>query len=64
MLITALVQPVVKVRGVLPDVVTLMLGLPGLPNVKTVVPTELTRTLLTITGRGKVIVPCGPALVM
>ena len=48
----------------LPAVVTFTSGLPELPNVKTVVPVELTRTLLMITGRGKMIVLTGPALVM
>ena len=62
-LVTGFAQPVVSVWGLLPEVVTLTSGLPELLKVKTLLPAELTRTLLTITGIGKRIVPCGPPLV-
>jgi hypothetical protein len=63
-LVTAFVQFVVRICGLLPDVVRVTSGLPELLKVKTLLPTELTLTLLTITGRGKTIVPCGPPLAM
>ena len=59
-LVTGVVQPVVSVCGVLPEVVRLTLGLPGLIKVYVVLLLELTRMLLTRTGRGKVMVPCDP----
>jgi hypothetical protein len=63
-LVTGFVQPVVSVWGLLPEVVRLASGLPVLLNVKMLLPAELTRMLLTITGTGKTIVPCEPPLTM
>ena len=57
-LVTGLIQPVVRVWGVLFDVVTLASGFPILTSVITFLVPELTRMLLIITGRGKMIVPC------
>ena len=61
-LVTAVVQPVVSVCGLLLEVVKLTFGLPGLISVYVLLLLELTRILRTRTGRGKVIVPCAPPL--
>jgi hypothetical protein len=44
----------------LPEVVKTTSGLPGLINLKVFDPAELTRTLVTLTGRGNAIVPSEP----
>ena len=62
--VMALAQFVVSVLGVLPVVVTLTSGLPGLDRVSTFEPVELARMLVTTTGAGKVIVPTGPPFVI
>ena len=60
--VIGVVQFVVNVLGVLPDVVTLTSGLPGLLSVNVFEPPELATTLCTTTGTGKVIVPTEPLL--
>ena len=61
---TGFAQFVTNVLGVLPVVVTLTSGVPGLDKVSTFEPIELARMLVTTTGEGKVIVPTGPPLVI
>jgi len=63
-LVVGFIQPVVRVFGLLPEVVVATSGLPGLLRVNSLLPEELTLTLLTITGLGKVIVPCDPPFAM
>ncbi len=63
-LVTGFVQPVTSVWGLFPDVVIFTSGLPELLNVNVLLPLELTRMLLTITGRGNKIDPCEPPLVI
>jgi len=62
-LVTGAVHPVVSVSW-LPDVVPTTSLLPVLRNVNWFDPTDPTRTLRTITARGKVTVPCTPPFVM
>ena len=57
-LVTGVIQPVVNVCGLSPEVDRLTFGLPGLLRVWVVKSVELTRMLRITTGRGKVIVPC------
>lgn len=58
--VAGFVQPVTSVAALYRDVVVLTFGLPALLNVNTLPPIEPTLTLRTITGLGKVIVPCDP----
>jgi hypothetical protein len=63
-IVTGFTQFVTNVLGELSFVVTLTSGFPELDRVRTFVPTELARMLLTTTGPGKVTVPTGPLLVI
>jgi hypothetical protein len=63
-LVTGFVHPVTNVCGVFPTVVILTSAFPALLKVNTLLAPELTRTLLMITGRGKLITPCGPPFTM
>ena len=63
-LVTGFVHPVTNVCGLFPEVVTLTSAFPALLSVNVLLFAELTRTLLTITGRGKVMIPCAPPFAM